>query len=241
MDTATDAHHEKADAVSTVDRALSILCAFGANDQSLSLAELSRRTGLYKSTILRHLQSLERRSFMIRATNGNYRLGPMLLQLGNAYLKGFNLEGVLLPLLESLALETEESASFFVVEGGSRRCLYRVDSKQQVRHAVEVGVPLDLRVGASGKVFQTFSDQSGKAINVLVKQLPCVAAGSAPLDISSISCPVFGADYRLLGAISVAGPEFRFNDECRRMAAPILIDVSRKLTKFMGGASTIFD
>jgi len=97
MDTATDAHHEKADAVSAVDRALSILCAFGANDQSLSLAELSRRTGLYKSTILRHLQSLERRSFMIRATNGNYRLGPMLLQLGNAYLKGFNLEGVLLP------------------------------------------------------------------------------------------------------------------------------------------------
>ena len=39
--------------VAAVDRALAILDAFTDQDQKLSLAELAKRTGLYKSTAIR--------------------------------------------------------------------------------------------------------------------------------------------------------------------------------------------
>ena len=227
--------------VAAVDRALSILCAFQIGDRSLSLAELSRRTGLYKSTILRLLQTLEQRSFILREPTGKYRLGPMLFQLGTMYLKGFDLGGVLSPFLEDLAARTQESASFFVSEAGYRRCLYRVDSNQQVRHAVEIGAPLALNVGASGKVFQAFSDVPPEVLLSRLEAVPCMSIGVTPLDISSISCPVFGAGQALVGSLSIAGPAYRFDEDTRNAASPLLVKSAREVTRSIGGNAEIFD
>ena len=63
--------------VAAVDRALLILSAFREEDAALSLALLARRTGLYKSTILRLLQSLLRAGYVVRLPDGgNYVIGP---------------------------------------------------------------------------------------------------------------------------------------------------------------------
>lgn len=62
--------------VAAVDRALLILSAFREDDTALSLALLARRTGLYKSTILRLLQSLLRAGYVVRLPDGNYVIGP---------------------------------------------------------------------------------------------------------------------------------------------------------------------
>jgi hypothetical protein len=62
--------------VAAVDRALLILSAFREDDAALSLALLARRTGLYKSTILRLLQSLLRAGYVVRLPDGNYVIGP---------------------------------------------------------------------------------------------------------------------------------------------------------------------
>jgi len=61
--------------VAAVDRAFLILSAFREDDPALSLAVLARRTGLYKSTILRLMQSLMRAGFVTRLPDGNYVVG----------------------------------------------------------------------------------------------------------------------------------------------------------------------
>lgn len=61
--------------VAAVDRAFLILSAFQEGDTSLSLALLARRTGLYKSTILRLMQSLIRAGYVVRLPDGNYAVG----------------------------------------------------------------------------------------------------------------------------------------------------------------------
>ena len=50
--------------VASVERALSILEAFSDGTSRLSLAELSVRTGFYRSTILRLTDSLRRFGYM---------------------------------------------------------------------------------------------------------------------------------------------------------------------------------
>ena len=138
--------------VEAVERGLTILSAFQEGAQDLSLAEISRRTGLYKSTILRIAASLEARRFLARGTDGVFRLGPELWRLGSLYRRSFDLGEYVRPVLRSLVAETRETASFYVRDGDQRICLYRMNSPRAARHHLDEGVRLPLDRGAAGRV-----------------------------------------------------------------------------------------
>jgi hypothetical protein len=80
--------------VAAVDRALLILSAFREDDVALSLALLARRTGLYKSTILRLLQSLLRAGYVARLPDGNYVIGAEPVRLARMYQTTAVLDGL---------------------------------------------------------------------------------------------------------------------------------------------------
>src|SRR5690625_2739581 len=78
--------------VLAVVRALSVLNAFQPNEPSLTLQELSVRTGLYKSTLLRQLHTLIEEHCVARLDNGEYQLGARVLQWAHVYTSSLNLE-----------------------------------------------------------------------------------------------------------------------------------------------------
>src|SRR3954451_2176391 len=80
--------------VASVDRALSVLTAFKRGDKALSLAELSRRTGLVKSTVMRLAISLEQIGFLKRLDDGQYRLDAEVLRLASIYQEQVDLDGL---------------------------------------------------------------------------------------------------------------------------------------------------
>ncbi|MGF6528266.1 DNA-binding IclR family transcriptional regulator [Variovorax sp. PvP013] len=67
---------ESTSGVAVLDRAFALLGAFGVADARLTLTELSRRTGLYKSTVLRLLGALEHGGYIRKTTDGLYAIGP---------------------------------------------------------------------------------------------------------------------------------------------------------------------
>ncbi|WP_352508349.1 MULTISPECIES: helix-turn-helix domain-containing protein [unclassified Mesorhizobium] len=75
----------RAGGVEAVDRALSILGCFTERDEGLSLAEISSRTGLYKSTILRLTESLVRSGYIVRMADKRFAAGPTPMILGSFY------------------------------------------------------------------------------------------------------------------------------------------------------------
>src|SRR5829696_4994287 len=122
--------------VAAVDRALSILDAFSERDAKLSLAEISKRTGLYKSTILRLMKSLEKFGYLYRSDDGAYTLGAKTLFLGTLYQRQFRTSEIVPPVLRKIVAELKEGASFYVRDGNHRVCLHRVDSTYAIRYAV---------------------------------------------------------------------------------------------------------
>ena len=121
MKRATTAVNPEGDSgVAAVDRALSILAAFRNGDDALSLAELARRTGLYKSTALRLLASLARSGMVERTEQGTWRLGAECARLGSLYGARFDLARIVRPALAALVEATGETASFYVRDGRSR-------------------------------------------------------------------------------------------------------------------------
>jgi DNA-binding IclR family transcriptional regulator len=111
--------------VAAVHRALSILDAFTEHEQRLGLAELSQRTGLYKSTLLRLAKSLEKFGYLLRSEDGTFRLGSKTLYLGSLYQRHFRTAEFVPQVLRQMANELHEGASFYVRDEDWRVCLHR--------------------------------------------------------------------------------------------------------------------
>jgi DNA-binding IclR family transcriptional regulator len=226
--------------VAAVDRAISILGAFKAADNDVTLAQLAQRTGLYKSTILRLLVSLESNGYVVRLSTGAYRLGPTLFHLGTLYQKSFRLEDHVKPVLERLARKTGESASFFIADGDARFCMFRAESDSQVRHRVQVGEKLPMDRGVGGKVLTIFAAGATLASPSQIEQLPYIALGKNELDIATIGGPVFGVGGKLLGVVCVSGPTLRYNDAAVSKISELLLANLRDLTVELGGEAAWF-
>src|ERR1700753_2588852 len=87
--------------IAAVERALQVLSAFRLAPR-LTLSELSSQTGLFKSTLLRILSTLERNGYVTRLNGGQYRVGGIVYELGSNYAASFDLSEIIKPALTDL-------------------------------------------------------------------------------------------------------------------------------------------
>jgi len=226
--------------VAAVDRALSIVGALGDARRPLTLSETAAATGLYKSTTLRLLASLERAHFATRDRDGRYRLGSTIHRLADGYERSAALEDEIAPVLQRIVDETAESVGFFVREGNERLCLLRVDSPRPLRHHIDVGVLRPLGLGASGRVLKLFENGAARASRRLLAALPVVVLGQDVPDLGAIAVPIFGSGDRTLGALSVSGPLSRFDRHLVAKVKRLLREMAVTLTDRLGGDATQF-
>ncbi|WP_269500205.1 IclR family transcriptional regulator [Castellaniella sp. S9] len=221
--------------VAAVDRALTILDVFIDGGGSLTLTDISKRSGFYKSTTLRLAESLEKFGYLRRLEDGTYRLGPKPLYLGSLYQKHFRSADLVVPVLRKLVNELQEGASFFVREKDSRVCLHRVDAPRSVRDSVHEGDSLPLRIGASGHVMLAFSGETGAKYDAIRRSLHEVSVGERDPEIGAVAAPVFSIGQELAGVISVSGPKYRFSDDKVAQIIPILAQHAATLSEALGG------
>lgn len=224
--------------VAAVNRALAILDSFTEEAPVLTLAQLSQKTGLYKSTILRLMQSLDAFGYVNRLEGGAYVLGAKPLRLAGLATKALHPAEVVMPALRELVQAAGESGSFYVRSGTQRLCAYRVDSPRSVRDNVQVGQLLPLDKGAAGRVLADFEQPAGVDADALAAHaglLVRISLGERDPETAAIACPVFGAGNRLQGAVTLSGPLTRFGRKETEAMVPPLIAAARRLTiGFMG-------
>lgn len=201
----------RAQRVEALERAFSILEAFADGTPRLTLAELTRRTGLYNSTALRLAGTLERGGFLLRDPDGQFRLGPSLWRLGVLYQRAFDLAAEVRPALAHLSATTGETAGFYIREGDRRICLYRHHGPRVIRHHLEEGTELPLDRGASARVLTAFTGGDGPHDQTVRAEGFYVSLGERDPETASVAAPVFGAEGRLVGAIAVVGLRAHFD------------------------------
>jgi len=220
--------------VASVDRAIRILNAFEEASAPLTLHDLSLRTGFYKSTILRLISTLIERGCILRLDNGTYQPGPTLAKWGRLYLASVRSETHITPLLEKLAEDTGESATFYARQSDETRiCVARVDSNRSVRDHVRVGDIAPLGAGAGGKVLLRFAPAICKARRP--EAMVIVSIGGRDSEIAGLGTPVFGAGGALRGAMTVSGTVTRFTEAAIAKYARSLVTSAMDLTVLFGG------
>lgn len=224
-----------ADGVAALDRAIAILTAFTPADRALTLAELARRTGLYKSTILRLAGSLLHSRFLERLEDGRYRLGSALFQLGTTYQRMLGSTEVILPVMRTLAAASGESVAFYVRSGNMRTCLCRIESDHPLRYSIREGDALPLGQGSGGRVLEAFSGAAGEPYEQIRHDGYFTSLGDRDPEIVGISAPVFGPGNVLVGALTVAGPRTRIDVATIDRLRPELLTAADTATKAFGG------
>ena len=224
--------------VAAVDRAIAIVSALQGSSMPLNLSEVSRATNLYKSTILRILQSLQDAGYVVKVDDTKYALGPTIMQLGMAYDRANPLKHLFLPVMQRLAESGTESPSFHIRQSAEERvCLFRIDSTHSTLDRVQVGDRLPMRRGAAGKVLLAFGEDraTGEEMDQIRRDCLATSMGERDKFCAGMAAPVFSDRDRILGALSFSGPKERFGPaDIDRMKKPML-SAARELTEKLGG------
>jgi len=220
--------------IAAVERALSVLSAFRAAPR-LSLSELSKRTGLFKSTLLRILATLERSGYVMRLAGGQYRVGGILHELGSGYVASFQLEEVMKPALAQLVAKTGESAAFYVRAGAQRQCVFRVDSPRAVRHVITAGQILELDNAATSLILRRYEKACPRpTADVDYAALCRATSGQGDVETASVAAPIFDTG-GFAGVINISGPVHRFTKAVTARCLAELAETALRLSRALGG------
>jgi DNA-binding IclR family transcriptional regulator len=142
-------------------RVMDILLAVATEPEGLSLAKISDRLRLPKTSVFSLLRALEGGGYL-RNHDGRYTLGDQALKLGASLGQARSFPKCARPVLEWLARETEETILLGVLseEGHEISYVDVIESEKPLRFAVRVGNRRPLYCTAAGKAMLAFSPKS---------------------------------------------------------------------------------
>ncbi|MFD2298100.1 IclR family transcriptional regulator [Paracidovorax citrulli] len=206
-----------------LERGIAILECFDEDSLRLPLRDVAERTGLDKATALRLLGVLVRSRMVHRFDNGDYAPGPALLHMGMLYRQTFDIGARLQPALQAVMQETGETVAFYVRDGDERVCLYRENSRNEVRHHVEVGARIPLTAGGSSShVLRHFTGSETPQAEAIARDGFAMTREERVPQIASVAVPVFDSDGSFLGAVVVIGIAPRQSATAQRRAVQVV-------------------
>ncbi|WP_339104933.1 IclR family transcriptional regulator [Haloterrigena salinisoli] len=227
----TDEGDETDAGVSTTRKTFAILEALAETD-GLTITELTRQTGLSKSTVYRHLATLTDMGYVVER-DGEHSIGFRLLEISERARNREAGYAAAKRAVFELGQETGERAVFTVEERGEAVYIHRYGSRSNTL----IGERRPLHSLASGKAILAEWDDDAVARFVDEKGLEAITdntitdpgelraelerireRGYAVNDqehmdgLRGVAVPVYTPDDDLLGALSVFGPTSRFKD-----------------------------
>lgn len=155
-------------------RAIRLLKLFTNEKPEMTLAEMSKSSGLNKTTTHRLLRALQSESLIERnpATSA-YTLGPGLMALGVQALASSDLRRRVRPMLRSLANDSGETATLEVPVEGSMLILDEVAGRHVIQAAGNVGTIWPLHATSTGKAFLAFDETGLERLDDELPSLTC--------------------------------------------------------------------
>lgn len=252
---------ERRGTIQSVERAARILKVLGTGSSRMGVTEIAERLGLAKGTAYGLLRTLEAQELIEQdPETDKYRLGPAMLQLGNAFLDNHELRARSLLWADSLASRVGEAVRVGVLHGSNVLIVHHVFRPDNSVQILEVGASIPWHACALGKAIAAYLPEAPRRVllesellqltgrtvtdpSTLEATLAVVAEeGSAVEDEEAIvgeaeiAAPVFDDMGHSVGAIGVVGPVERLVPDGRAALALVAAvrETSRGLSRDMG-------
>jgi DNA-binding IclR family transcriptional regulator len=146
-------------AIQVIERLFSLLDALAAQQDPVSLKQLSETTGLHPSTAHRILNDLAIGRLVDRPEAGSYRLGMRLLELGNLVKARLDVRDAALGPMRELHKLTHQPVNLSVRQGDEIVYIERTYSERSGMQVVRaVGGRAPLHLTSVGKLFLAHDD-----------------------------------------------------------------------------------
>lgn len=218
----------------TLGKAVAVLETVALAERPMRFTEILAASGQPRGTLHRHLSYLVREGLLELGPDHAYAPGLRLLKLASATWARNDLRIVAAPFLESLHRATGETVHLGVLRGREIIYLDKVESRQAVRMASQIGNAspvyctgvgkaalsvLDaaaLEAVLSGLDLVRFTPQTITDRAALAAELENIRASGVAFDreehepgIRCVAAPVYDTARGLVAALSVTGPAYR--------------------------------
>jgi DNA-binding IclR family transcriptional regulator len=247
-------------AVTSVERALSILELLAEKREGLTTSEISRRARVPKSSMSYLLRTLVRRGYVRRdAVTGQHTLGIRLLSLGSQSLQGMELREVAMPHLRHLVERTRLGAHLAILDHGDAVYIENIESPGFIKMATWVGRRMAPQVTAIGKALicqldhhdiqeivashplQNPSPKALRSLPNLFAELALVRQRGYAIDDEEsapgarcVAAPVFAAGGEVVAAVGISGIISQLHDEYLPAAGNIVRSAALKFSAQLG-------
>lgn len=227
---------------SVLERVFALLDCFTASEPELTLAELTARTGIPRSTVHRLAKILVDQR-LLRRTNSGFSLGLRQFELGELVEERRKLRDASLPSIQELFEQTHETVHLGVIDGTEVLYFFKIVGYHAFPLPTRAGGRWPLHSCALGKAMLAFAPPGTlhAALSAelrrltpytitqpqrLLNQLEAVRNTGAAFEFEEsvlgnacVAAPIFNAAGQAVAAISVSGPPLRLRAEQR---APIV-------------------
>lgn len=248
--------------LATIERALAVLDLMARSERhDFGVSEIARELNLSKAVVHRLLVTLVSRDYLQSdPTSRRYRLGPMALVLGSAYLNRLDLRTIAVPRLQELSSRTGETATLSLRNGWTRMYIDQVTPEREIRMSVVIGKAFPLHAGSSSKSFLAFLPEreleeylshteldalTGSTItdpDALRSDLSRIRERGYALSLeerqagaASIASPVLDNSGHPIAVISVCGPVERFRPQLD-VVSPLMLETCVDISRLLGRA-----
>ena len=242
-----------------VEHALQVLISYSEREE-LGVTELSNKLGLHKNNVFRLLATLEQMGYIRQNPRTEaYRLGPKIFELSVVFKYQMGLIKVARPYLEDVWSRFNETTYLGILRDIYAIYIDCIETTNTIRVVPRIGKQLpayataigkaQLAYLSSGEIERLFRDRKlvkftpntktdvKEIENELarVKELGyAIDYEEYQLEVRCVGAPIRDYTGRVIAAISVSGPSYRFPDDRLGLMGEMIREVANEISKALG-------
>lgn len=245
--------------VNALLKAIDIINLFSPEEPRLTLAEISKRLQMPKSTVHNILNTLLSRGLIEKVDNDSYALGTNFIALTQAVRVNVELRDRAAPLLRALADASHQSVYLTALDGDLCLYIYAIESSRRLLARTAIGDRAQLHCTSVGKAMLAFMPEAqvrgivervgltrftGETITTwerLQEELAVTRLRGYSLDAGEhepgtycIGAPIFNGRAVVIGACSISGGEPDIVGARQHDLAPLVVHAADEISRRMG-------
>jgi IclR family pca regulon transcriptional regulator len=141
----------KRDLIDGLVKGIDVITAFNDDTPRLTASELAAQLGLSRSAARRYLLTLVHIG-LAESDGRTFWLTPKVLNLGRSYIESARLPRAIVPYLQRLTIQLQESTNYSVLEGDDVVYVSRVNAPRLLATGFEPGTRLPAYASTAGRV-----------------------------------------------------------------------------------------
>ncbi len=226
--------------------------------EQATLTSIAERVGQPRSSVHRLLAEMVQNGLLLRVGASRYAPGPRLARWGQAADEVGQIVRLAEPPMKRLRDAVGESIHLYVRQRDKRVCIAAVDGRYELRHFTEVGKPLPLSVGASGKLLLAHADRAVRqqelrraaekpvtprapSLARLERQLRTIVEtdwstsfGEREEGLAAAAVPVRNSAGQVIAALTISGPTARLSADRFAALCPELKEAGAVISRALG-------